>query len=447
MVDLTGTSRLSGTTLAGGSPWRLVRLSEHARTVVDRWLAGERLEASQRMLARALVDRGLARPRWSPDWDRGAIEVVVPVRDDVAHLATLLGQLADFSVTVVDDGSSDPAPVARCAEAAGARLVRLATSRGPGAARNAGALASTRPWLWFIDVDVVLDDAPALAARLLASGHDPAVGAIAPRLRGVGDARRGRFERAHGPLDLGPAGGLVAPGTLRSYVPSACLLVRREALAEGFDEALPVGEDVDLVWRLVDAGWLVRYDADLVIGHLTRPTWRAWWRQRVGYGTSAAPLARRHGARLAPVVVDGSTASVLVGLLTGQAALVAAATALLGSRINAKLTRDLEHRGALVARLVGRALAGGVGGSARAVVRTYGPLLGVGALVPRLRRRVWLIVALGTLWRWRARGGVTARDVPLAMADDLAYGVGVWLGAWRARDATALRPLITGPEG
>ncbi len=442
VLDLAGVSFLSGSLLAGGSPWRLVRLNERARSTVDGWRAGGRL-ASGSALARALVDRGLARPRWPPDWDRDAIDVIVPVHDDVETFAPLLAALGDYAVTVVDDGSRDPSAVARCAEEFGARLVRLEVNRGPGGARNAGARATTRPWLWFIDADVVLDDAVALGARLLASGNDPRVGAVAPRVRGVGGrGPRARFERAHGPLDLGPTGGLVAPQTARSYVPSACLLVRRDAFVGGFDETLRVGEDVDLVWRLSDAGWLVRYDADLVVGHLARATWRAWWRQRLTYGTSAAALGVRHGARLAPVVVDETVAPVFAGLLTGRLGLAGASTMALARRIDRELTRDLERRGALVARLCARAVLGGAGATSRSLVRSYGPVLVAAALVPRLRRRVGLVIAIGTLWRWRGRGGFDPRDVPLAIADDLAYGLGVWLGAWRQRDATALTPVV-----
>ena len=74
------------------------------------------------------------------------------------------------------------------------------------------------------------------------------------------------------------------PGSRVSYVPTAALLVRRSALdsvaiddaaipAPGhlagpgplssrgvFDPALRYGEDVDLIWRLHDAGWRVRYE-------------------------------------------------------------------------------------------------------------------------------------------------------------------------------------------
>ena len=442
-MDLADARALSANVLAGGTPWRLVRLSDHARATVARWRENAPLGARDQQLARILVDRGLARPRFAPDWNRDDLEVIVPVHDDAVSLDRLLGALAGFAVTVVDDGSSDPVAIARCATDHGAVLVRLESNRGPASARNAGASATSGPWLWFIDVDVDLEDAFALAARLLASGRDPRVGAVAPRVRGArGTGGRARFERENGPLDLGRTGGLVAPQTARGYVPSACLLVRRAAFAEGFDETLRVGEDVDLVWRLGDAGWLVRYDADLVVGHHPRSTWRAWWRQRVTYGTSAAALARRHGSRLAPVVLDEATLPVLGGLVTGSPGLAAAGAAILARRIDRQLPADLEGRRALVARLVARAIAGNVGGVARALVRTYAPLLVGAVLVPRLRRRVAVVVAVGTLWRWRGRGRIDARDVPFALADDIAYGVGVWLGAWRERDRTALTPVV-----
>ena len=50
---------------------------------------------------------------------------------------------------------------------------------------------------------------------------------------------------------------------------------------------MSAGEDVDFVWRLIDDGWLVRYLSDVAVTHPARPTWAAWWRQRVNYGRSS----------------------------------------------------------------------------------------------------------------------------------------------------------------
>ena len=56
---------------------------------------------------------------------------------------------------------------------------------------------------------------------------------------------------------------------------------------------------MDLIWRLVDAGWRVRYDPRVVVAHddgrrLVK---------RFHYGTSAAPLSHRHPGRLAPLTL------------------------------------------------------------------------------------------------------------------------------------------------
>jgi hypothetical protein len=79
---------------------------------------------------------------------------------------------------------------------------------------------------------------------------------------------------------------------------------------------------------------------------------------------------------------------------------------------------------------------------ARAIVRTFGPLLLLVALHPKMRRKALLIFAAGTAWRWR-RSEFHASDVPLALADDLAYSAGVAKGAWRVKSLKALTPKIS----
>ena len=141
--------------------------------------------------------------------------------------------------------------------------------------------------VWFLDVDVHMDGPLDVLGRLQPQFDDPLVGAVAPRVRGGDGATvRDRFEQRFSPLDMGVRSALVVPGGAVPYVPSACLLVRRDCFGAGFDDALRVGEDVDLVWRLHDRGWLVRYVADAVVTHRARASWRRWWSQRVDYGAS-----------------------------------------------------------------------------------------------------------------------------------------------------------------
>jgi hypothetical protein len=66
----------------------------------------------------------------------------------------------------------------------------------------------------------------------------------------------------------------------------------------------------------------------------------------------------------------------------------------------------------------------------------------VGALHPRLRRRLLALFIVGTAWRWRNER-IRIRDVPLGIVDDLAYGAGVVKGAWTSRTLATLTPHIT----
>jgi hypothetical protein len=79
---------------------------------------------------------------------------------------------------------------------------------------------------------------------------------------------------------------------------------------------------------------------------------------------------------------------------------------------------------------------------ARAAVRTFGVLILLSALHPKLRRRALWLFAVGTAYRWRS-ARVRATDIPLGVADDVAYGAGVMSGALRSRSLGALTPHIT----
>ena len=428
--------------VVGGSPWRLLRLPGGSKEAALRWRSGGVVSPGEERFARTLIQQGLLHPVTRSQVDPEDVDVVVPVRDDVASLRRVLADLRELHVTIVDDASANPLLVAQCAEEFDARLVRLDVNRGPGGARNVGAGATTRPFLWFVDADVELDGAIAVLHRLTGNLSDPLVGGVAPRVRGEGGSRvRDRFEQRFGPLDMGPRGGLVVPGGPVGYVPSACLVVRREAFGEGFDEALRRGEDVDLVWRLHDRGWLVRYDADVNVAHRARGTWRQWWTQRVGYGSSSAELAARHGARLAPLRVDVWTLATWASVLAGRPLFAARIIRAAHTRMRDRVPEADKPNGVATA-VVTRGMLRAGSPLARAVVRTFGGVVMLAALHPRLRRRALILFAVGTVARGRS-SRLRLDEVPIAIADDFAYSTGVLQGAWRARSLEALRPRIT----
>jgi mycofactocin system glycosyltransferase len=429
--------------IAGGSPWRLLKLPGGSRSVAERWQDGGTVRSGEERFARTLIQQGLLHPIFPTRHDVDDIDVVVPVRDDVASLRELLGQLHGLHVTVVDDGSLNPLAIAECARRFDVALIRLEVNRGPGGARNAGVAGTERPLVCFLDVDVALDDARDVLERLGAHFQDPLVGACAPRIRGgAGSSTRDRFERRFSPLDMGGHDGLVVPGGPIAYVPSACLLVRRSAVGAGFDDRMRTGEDVDLVWRLHDQGWLVRYVASVVVTHRARGTWRRWWSQRVDYGVSSSELAARHGERMAPVRSDVWTLVAWSSVLLGKPMIGARIVRVTREHLRVRLSDQSDDVREATDKVVGRAMIGAGGPLARAIVRTFGLGLVACALHPRLRRRALLVFAIGTAWRWRHER-LHLRDLPLAVADDAAYGVGVAKGAWRTRSWAALTPRIS----
>ena len=466
-----------GRVLLGGSPLRLFKLTVAGARLVDRIERGEPVAPS--VLVDRLLDAGALHPATpailsrriagdspgdaSPQVD---VTVVVPAYGR-APSADLLGRLRSIGpVLVVDDGSSPPLVVP---ERPGLRVVRHPANRGPGAARTTGLAEVDTPFVLFVDDDVDLPDpgsdgdpAPWLAPLLAHLDADPTLAAIAPRVvarRIAGDspgevfAQLNAYEQSHGPLDLGPVGGRVSPRTRISYVPSAVLLARTDAIRAvgGFAADLRTGEDVDLIWRLVAAGHRVRYEPAVTVGHATRPTLAAWLRQRAGYGRSAAPLADRHPGTLAPVGVSAWSAAAWVlaalGFPRTGLAVAAGSTAALPRKLTALADPWPE-----ALRLAGLGHLHAGRQLARAVTRVWWPVALVAALVStRARRAVLAAAVLPALSDWvrhRPAGGLgPARYTALRLLDDASYGWGVWQGVLATRNVEPLVPDLSSWPG
>jgi mycofactocin system glycosyltransferase len=337
-----------GTILLGGSPLRMLRLGPEGTRHVAGWWHGAPVAAAPgaQALARRLLWIGIAQPVPAGGPGTGDVTVVIPVRDRTAELALCLAGLSEYRVIVVDDGSRDPAAVAAVATAAGAQVVRRAVNGGPAAARNSGLAAVDTPLVAFLDSDCV--PAPGWLDPLLPHFADPAVAAAAPRIvpyspEGAAAGAAGwlaRYEGVSSTLDMGQVPSIVRPGSKVPYVPGAALVVRVAAAgakdAGGFAEHLPVGEDVDFVWRLAGRDWHVRYEPAAAVAHQHRVRLASWFSRRMEYGTSAAPLELRHPGTLPAVAMSGWSATAWAAAALGHplagAGLIAAATGLLARR-------------------------------------------------------------------------------------------------------------------
>ncbi|MET0932034.1 MAG: mycofactocin biosynthesis glycosyltransferase MftF [Aeromicrobium sp.] len=439
--------RLHDDVVVGGLLTRGVRVMKLSAT--GRALLGDRELAVTSpvtaALAARLLDLDLAvpvlperGPRWLDD-----VTVVVPVRDRAAGVDRLLAELApSVRCVVVDDASLDAASLAAVARRHGAQLVRLDRNRGPAAARNAGLREVTTAWVAFVDSDVTL--AVADLRRLLAHFADPGLAAVAPRVRSRGGRRWfERYEDAHGALDLGATSATVRQWSPVSYVPTACLVVRVSALGAGFDERLVSGEDVDLVWTLVDGGSRVRHAAEIDAWHEGRTSVRSWLGRKAFYGSSAAPLARRHGARVAPAVFTPSSASV-VSLLAVPTRWLAPASAVVAARLLGSVSADLPDADARTrARVAVSSVAVTGRQTTDLALRHWWPATLVLACASRRARRLVAGAALADGVLTWARADTTLDPVRFTAArrlDDLAYGAGVWWGAARDRSVRCLLP-------
>src|SRR3954451_16185395 len=81
----------AGTTVWGGTPWRLLRLSAAGAEVARNLLDGQPVtDAASGALARRLVESGLAAPVPPAGVEPAEIEVVVPARDRPGALGRCL---------------------------------------------------------------------------------------------------------------------------------------------------------------------------------------------------------------------------------------------------------------------------------------------------------------------------------------------------------------------
>jgi hypothetical protein len=244
---------------------------------------------------------------------------------------------------------------------------------------------------------------------------------------------------------MGPHASRVRPWGRVYFVPSAALIVRREALGHGFDEALGMGEDVDLVWRLDDDGWQVRYDPRVGVAHEHRVEPAAWFLRRVAYNASVGPLLSRHPGRMRLLYLSPVAAAAWAAALAGRPEPVLALT---GARV-AGLQQALEGR---VSRRTSLALRLGAGGTLRegrelmrALAGAWAPSL-VAALWLRRRReparRMGLLLAAWLLLEWLDdRPAVDpAAYAALRLAEEISRGVGIWVGCVRERDFRSLLP-------
>lgn len=437
---LDGSYRRHDRIVIAGSPLRLFRLSAAGCRVVEAIEQRRAPPAGHAKLTSRLVDAGAIHPTPTDSpFTTADVTVVVPAYGAQPGIT----QGGDSETIVVDDGTDPP-----LATMPGRRTLRLPSNRGPAAARNAGLAEVTTPLVAFVDTDVDLNDH--WLDALLPHFSDPRVALVAPRVRSADRPTTiATYETTRSPLDLGSAPARIAAGSRVSYVPAAAVVARTDVVRDigGFDETMRSGEDVDLVWRLLEAGHRCRYEPASTVHHRPRATFSEWARQRMTYGRSAAALDRKHPGAVAPLRMSGWSAAVwalvLVRRPVAAAAVATGTTVALRRKLGDLPAKESMRLAGLGHLHAGRQVAG-------SITRAWWPLALVVALLVRRSRPIVLAAAtVPPAVDWLA-GRTSLGPVPyvaLRVADDVAYATGVWIGVIEQRRMGALTPKFTNWPG
>jgi GT2 family glycosyltransferase len=162
-----------------------------------------------------------------------------------------------------DAGPGSDGPLGDAAGDAAMHHVVLPDNVGIPAGRNAGAEVATAPLVFFLDDDAWLTDPGVLRAVCDLFAHDARLAVVSCRIVDETGATAQRHNPRIGRSTTDRS------GPVTSFL-GGVSIVRARAFHEvgglpgPFFYAL---EETDLAWRLIDAGWTVRYAADLTIHH------------------------------------------------------------------------------------------------------------------------------------------------------------------------------------
>ena len=226
-----------------------------------------------------------------PAWPR--ISVVVCSYNGSATLDETLAAMErleypDYEVLLVDDGSTDE--TAEIGHRHGVRVIST-PNRGLSSARNTGAEEATGEIVAYCDDDAYPDPhwLTYLAITYTTTDH-VAVGGpnIAPPEDGpIADC----IANAPGnPIHV------LLTDSEAEHIPGCNSSFRRDVLLGigGFDTRFRIaGDDVDVCWRLEQAGGTIGFNPAAVVWHHRRPSVKAFWRQQRNYGRAEALLERK----------------------------------------------------------------------------------------------------------------------------------------------------------
>jgi hypothetical protein len=193
---------------------------------------------------------------------------------------------------------------------------------------------------------------------------------------------------------------------------------------------------------LHDYGWRVRYVPEVTVEHEEPATWRTLLHRRFRYGTSAAPLSRRHPGRLSHAVLEPWATTAAALALASRPRAAVATTAAQAALLSLQVRGSVRRSRACLCAVEG--VARTVVGLGHAATMFAAPAL-LAALRPAATRRAAIaLLTAAPIAEWCKTGPALdpVRWTACCIADDVAYGAGVWRGCVAERTLAPLRPTV-----
>lgn len=241
----------------------------------------------------------LRSPRFKAPRQPIEASIIIPTFNGASRIGNCLDALLEHTadqavqILVVDDGSTDNT-VAVVRQYPTVLLISQANA-GPAAARNRGAMESGGKVLLFTDDDCVV--APGWLQSMLDSFKDAAVVGAKGVYRTCQKSLIARFVQ----IEYEDRYRLMRGADSIDFIDTYSAAFRRERFFEtnGYDTSFPVAcaEDIELSYRMSNAGWKMKFAPEAIVYHTHPGTLRAYVAKKYKFAYWRVMVLRKHSRK------------------------------------------------------------------------------------------------------------------------------------------------------